>query len=125
MAGANKVLLDSLVAQQAGGALVVGRGVPSAWLRAGTPSISVTNFPSTNGRRARRHHHGIEHHAVSLRLQGARPAGPVLFEVPAFLHDVASTSAGTVDQATGTVTLSAGVRAVTVTLRRPAASSGS
>src|SRR5208282_2441968 len=51
MAGANKVLLDSLVAQRADGALVVGRGVPPAWLRLGTP-ITVTNFPTTDGRRA-------------------------------------------------------------------------
>ena len=108
--GANKVLLDSLVAQQGGGALVVGRGVPSAWLRAGTPSISVTNFPSTDGRRLGVTITASSTTRVSLRLQGARPAGPVLFELPAFLHDVASTSAGTVDQATGTVTLSAGVR---------------
>ena len=51
IAGADKVLLDSLVAVRAGGALVVGRGVPAAWLRHGTP-ITVTNFPTTDGRRA-------------------------------------------------------------------------
>ena len=48
MAGANKVLLDSLVAQRADGALIVGRGVPPpGWT--GTP-IAVTNFPTTDGR---------------------------------------------------------------------------
>ena len=34
MANANMVLLDSLVAQRADGSLVVGRGVPDAWVRA-------------------------------------------------------------------------------------------
>ena len=104
MAGANKVLLDSLVAQRSDGALVVGRGVPASWLRAGRP-ISVANFPTTNGRRA-----GLVIAAsgttVTLRLGGARPAGPVLFQLPSFVSNIAATSAGTVDQATGTVTLS-------------------
>ena len=45
---ANKVLLDSLVAQSSDGTLIVGRGVPSKWLHNGQ-SISVTNFPTTGG----------------------------------------------------------------------------
>ena len=32
IAGADKVLLDSLVAQRSDGSLVVGRGVPPGWL---------------------------------------------------------------------------------------------
>ncbi len=123
MAGANKVLLDSLVAQQAGGALVVGRGVPSAWLHAGAPSIAVSNFPSTEGKRLGVTITASSATQVSLHLGGARPAGAVLFELPAFLDNVASSSAGTVDQAAGTVTLPAGARSVTVTLRHPAPSS--
>jgi hypothetical protein len=120
MAGANKVLLDSLVAQRTSGVLVVGRGVPSAWLHAGASPITVTNYPTTKGQRA-----GITIRAssgtqVNLTLDGARPSGQVLFQLPAFLDDVASTSAGTVDEATGTVTLAPGVRHVSVTLRHPA-----
>ena len=116
MAGANKVLLDSLVAQRADGALVVGRGVPPAWLRLGTP-ITVTNFPTTDGRRA-----AItitsSGSSVSLTLGGSAPAGPVLFQLPSFIGNVASTSSGTVDEASGTVTLPPTVRHVRVTLRR-------
>jgi hypothetical protein len=116
MAGANKVLLDSLVAQRTDGSLVVGRGVPAAWLGHGPP-ITVTNFPTTAGRRA-----GIiissSGRSVALTLRGAPPAGPVLFQLPSFVHNVATTSAGHVDQATGTVTLATGLRHVTVTLRR-------
>ena len=63
--------------------LVVGRGVPPAWLRSGTP-ITVTNFPTTAGRRA-----GLTITAagrsVSLTLRGASPQGPVQFAAP-FLH---------------------------------------
>jgi hypothetical protein len=115
IAGANKVLLDSLVAQRAGGSLVVGRGVPPAWLRSGTP-ITVTNFPTTAGRRAAVTITctGKE---VSLTLRGAAPQGPVLFQLPSFIHDIAATSAGSVNQASGTVTVPPGVRHVTVTMR--------
>ena len=82
IAGADKVLLDSLVAQRSNGSLVIGRGVPPAWLDRGAP-IAVTNFPTTDGRRA-----GVSiassGRSVSLTLSGALPAGPVLFQLPSF-----------------------------------------
>ncbi len=115
MAGANKVLLDSLVAQRADGQLVVGRGIPPGWLRHGTP-ITVRNFPTTAGRRA-----SIavtcSDASVTLTLRGAVPQGAVLFGLPSFIRNVASTSKGTIDQATGTVSVPSRVRQVTVTLR--------
>ncbi len=115
MAQADKVLLDSLVAQRADGALIVGRGVPSVWLASGTP-ITVGNFPTVDGRRM-----GLRITAtggsVSLAMSGDLPPGPVLFELPAFVNAVASTSAGTVDEADGTVTLPPGTATVTVHLR--------
>ena len=90
MAGANKVLLDSLVAQRADGSLVVGRGVPPGWLARGTP-ITVSNFPTTAGRRI-----GLtissSGRSVSLTLRGPRPAGPVLFQLPSFVHNLAAAS---------------------------------
>jgi hypothetical protein len=49
-------------------------------------------------------------------LTGHSPAGQVLFELPAFVNDVASTSSGSIDQQTGTVTLNAGTTSVTVKL---------
>jgi hypothetical protein len=116
MAGANKVLLDSLVAQRSDGALIVGQGVPARWLGLAAP-ITVTDFPTTDGRRLSLtiiSHGG----SVSLRLSGQLPTGPVLFELPSFVHNLAATSAGRVDQATGTVNLAPGTRAVTVELRR-------
>jgi hypothetical protein len=119
MAGANKVLLDSLVALRADGALVVGRGVPAEWL--GRSAIAVSNFPSGGERRL-----GVtissasSGRSVTLSMRGAMPAGPILFELPSFVDNVASTSAGTlatVDQSAGTVRVPARVRQVTVTLR--------
>ncbi len=116
IAGADKVLLDSLVALQSNGSLLVGRGLPPGWLDRGVP-IAVTNFPTMAGHRS-----GItissSGRSVSLTLRGAVPAGTVLFQLPSFVHNIASTSAGTVSQATGTVTLRSNVRHVTVTLRQ-------
>ena len=118
MANANMVLLDSLAAQGADGSLVVGRGVPSSWLSAGK-LISLANFPTVAGR-----HLGLairsSGSSVTLTLSGQAPAGPVLFQLPAFVGNIAHASAGTVDEKTGTVTLAATVRTVTVQLAHPA-----
>jgi hypothetical protein len=115
IANANMVLLDSLVAQRADGSLIVGRGVPDTWVRAGQV-ISLANFPTLNAK-----HAGLvirsNGSSVTLTLSGQRPGGPVLFQLPAFVGNIASTSAGTVSEPTGTVTLAPAVRTVTVQLR--------
>jgi hypothetical protein len=116
LAGADKVLLDSLVAQRSNGQLVVGRGIPPAWLRSGAP-ISVANFPTTRGRRLGLRITDAGGTSITLALRGARPSGPVLFQLPSFVGNVVAASAGTVDRTSGTVTLSPAVRHVTVTLR--------
>ena len=115
MANANLVLLASLAAQRADGRLIVGRGVPDSWLSHGQP-ISVANFPTTDG-----HHLGLTIRgsggAVTLTLSGQAPAGPVLFQLPAFVNNIAHASAGVVDESTGTVTLNPSVRSVSVQLK--------
>jgi len=116
MAGSNKVLLDSLVATTSDGSLVVGRGIPAAWLRRGAP-ITVTNFPTTAGHRIGLTMTGTGR-SVSLTLRGAPPRGPVLVQLPSFIGNIATTSAGTVDERSGTVTAPPSVRYLTVTLRR-------
>jgi hypothetical protein len=115
IAGSDKVLLDSIVAQRADGSVIVGRGVPPRWLAAGEP-IAVTNFPTTDGKRSS-FTIDADGTVVHLNVAGATPAGKILFELPSFVANVASTSSGTVDQHTGTVTLAPGLRHVTVTLR--------
>jgi hypothetical protein len=58
--------------------------------------------------------------AVTLTLPGGRPAGPVLFQLPAFVRNIAAASAGHVDEASGTVTLAPAATTVTVRLRHAA-----
>ena len=112
-ADANLTLLDSLVAERGDGTLIVGRGVPNAWTRDRTV-LEVANVPVSTG------HLGVRVTAhgrqVTLRLTGDHPGGPVLFQLPAFVHNLARSSAGAVDPITGTVTLSAHTRSVTVTM---------
>jgi hypothetical protein len=115
IANANKVLLDSLAAQASSGTLIVGRGVPDAWLASGK-TISVTNFPTTDGQRVSIKISSIGH-AVTLTLTGS--TSTVLFQLPLFVNNIASSSTGTIDQAMGIVQLSAPEQTVTVKLRNP------
>jgi hypothetical protein len=117
IANANMVLLDSLAAQRSDGSLVVGRGVPDSWVSGGQV-ISLANFPTAGGK-----HAGLtiqtSGSTVTLTLSGDQPSGPVLFQLPAFVGNIAHASAGTVDNKTGTVTLAPTVHSVTVQLSRP------
>jgi hypothetical protein len=113
-------LLDSLVSQRTDGSLIVGRGVPNSWVGSGQ-RIAVSNFPTTDGHRI-----GVtittRGDAVTLQLTG-KPSGPATFELPAFVNNIASASAGAVDNGAGTVTIPAHTQSVTVTLAHaPAAS---
>jgi hypothetical protein len=114
IAGADKVLLDSIAAQRADGTLIVGRGLPSSWLDRGP--ISVTNFPTAGDRRV-----GLTitsaGPAITLTLHGRAP-GPVMFQVPSFVRNIASTSTGHIDQTGGSVTIPPGTRRVTVEMRK-------
>jgi hypothetical protein len=106
-------LLDSLVSQRADGGLIVGRGVPNSWVASGQ-QIAVSNFPTTDGHRI-----GVtittRANAVTLKLTG-KASGPVTFELPAFVSNIAATSAGTVDNGAGTVTVPATTHSVTVVM---------
>jgi hypothetical protein len=80
--------------------------------------VSLANFPTAGGR-----HLGLTIRTsglqVTLTLTGQPPSGPVLFQLPAFVGNVAHASAGTVDEQTGTVTLASSVRSVSVQLTHP------
>jgi len=112
-------LLDSLVSQATDGGLIVGRGVPNSWVASGQ-RIAVSNFPTIDGHRI-----GVtittQGDAVTLKLTGEL-SGPVSFELPAFVNNISSTSAGTINSGAGTVTVSANTRSVTVTLAHAPAS---
>jgi hypothetical protein len=77
----------------------------------------VTDFPTTDGRRLSLRI-SANGRAVTLTLSGQKPPGPVFFEVPSFVHNIASSSAGSIDQSRGTVVLSSRTERVTVQLRR-------
>ncbi|MFZ0666440.1 MAG: hypothetical protein WAM97_11850 [Acidimicrobiales bacterium] len=115
---ANKVLLDSLVAQESDGDVIVGRGIPSQWLSKGTAQMSVTGFPTLDGERIDLTI-STTGASVSLHLSGNPAPGNVLFELPSFVGNILSTSAGRIDESSGTVTIGPSVRSVTVELRRP------
>jgi len=114
MATANNVLLDSLVVQRSDGSVLIGRGIPEPWIRTGKP-ISVANFASSDGHRLG-FTISVRNRAVSLTLTGDRPSGPVLFQLPAFVHNLRRSGSGTVDEPTGPVTLPSGATHVTVEL---------
>jgi hypothetical protein len=114
IAGANGVLLASLVTERTDGTLIVGRGVPPAWVR-GTEPISVENFPTTEGKRLSLTI-APKGNSVSLSVRGRTPKG-ILFQLPSFVGNIASTTTGQVDEQSGTVALKPETAAVTVRLR--------
>jgi hypothetical protein len=105
------------VVQRSDGSLIIGRGVPDAWVRTGK-KISVTNFPSVDGHRL-----GItisiHGQAVSLTLTGDKPTGKVLFQLPAFVRNLDGAGRGIFNDRTGTVTLAPNARHITVKLAHP------
>lgn len=115
MANANKVLLDSMAAQEADGTLLVGRGLLDAWVARGQV-VAVTNFPTMGCGRVDIRISGSTH-AVTLSLGGpAAGSEPVAFQLPVFVDNIASATSGTIDEGTGTVQLPAGQTSVTVRL---------
>ncbi len=118
IANANKVLLDSLVAQRSDGSVIIGQGVSNAWLRTGQ-TVSVANFPTVDGHRINL---TISAHdrAVSLSLSGDNPPGQLLFQLPIFVHNLRHSSLGTLNDNTGSVELPPGSSHVTVNLVHPA-----
>jgi hypothetical protein len=80
-------------------------------------SISLTNFPTTDGRRlsVSISSSGL---SVSLTLNGHLPSGQVLLQLPGFANNIVSTSSGTINQEAGTVTLAPRATSVTVQLHK-------
>jgi hypothetical protein len=115
-ADANLTLLDSLIAERGDGTVIIGQGVPVSWTTNGR-RIAVSNMPIAHDERIAIEivTHG---RAVQLRISGGTPSGSILFQLPAFVGNIAASSAGRVDEASGTVTLPATARRVTVVLRR-------
>ena len=114
-ATATKVLIDSLIALKSDGSVIIGRGVPNAWVTAGKV-IEVANFPITDGNRMGFTITGVTGNKIDLDLTGAAPSGGTIFDLRAFKNNISSVTAGTPDSAAGTVTLSSGTTHTTVYL---------
>jgi hypothetical protein len=109
-------LLDSLIVEKADGTVVVGRGVPSAWIAPGQV-IELSNYPVSTGQRMGIRVEGLPGGLVRLSVTGEAAGKTVIFNLPVFMDNIAAASTGMVDAAAGTVTLAPNQTSVTVTLK--------
>ncbi len=108
-------LLDSLIVEKSDGTVLVGRGVPDAWVAEGQV-IELTNYPISDNRRIGIRVEGLPGNQVRLALTGDQPKGKVVFNLPIFLKGIASTSAGIFDPNEGAVILDPGITKVVIKL---------
>jgi hypothetical protein len=108
-------LLDSLIAERSNGTVLVGRGVPDDWVMQGQV-IELSNYPLSDNRRIGIMVEGLPDDQVRLNLTGDQPGGEIVFNLPVFINNIRTSSAGVVDNESGTVTLDPGITNVTVTL---------
>lgn len=111
-----QAILQACASVSVDGTVIIGRGVPDAWLRAG----DVLEWRNININDGRTLDFTLTAHGdhLSLDLSGDVPFGPVLLDLPAMAGNVASATAGTVLDS-GVVRLEPGERSVTVTLKLP------
>ena len=112
---ATKVLFDSLIAVKADGTAIVGRGIPAEWIVEGE-KIEIADYPVSNGDRMG---YSIETQGktVTVTFTGDNSNTPVSLELLAFKDNIASAEGFEYDQAAGIVTVPAGTKSVTVTLK--------
>jgi len=108
-------LLDSLIVEKSDGTILVGRGVPNAWVSSGQV-IKLSNYPISENKRMGIVVEGLPGNQVRLTLTGDAPGANVVFNLPIFINNIKSATAGTVDNPSGTVTLGSDTTSVTVTL---------
>jgi hypothetical protein len=111
---ATKVLIESLIAEMYDGRVLVGRGIPNLWVANGQV-IDLSNFAIKDNKRMGIKIEGLAN-AVRLTISGNAPAGDILFNLPIFKNNISSATAGTIDNATGTVILTNTTATVTVNL---------
>lgn len=109
-----QALLETNCSVKVDGTVIIGRGLPDQWIANGKKvqwaNVNVNNnkkidFTITGGTSG-----------ITLDISGDIPEGDILFNLPIFKNNIASSSAGTVDNASGTVILPAGTASVTVEL---------
>jgi hypothetical protein len=112
-----QALLQVCASVKVDGTVILGRGIPDYWLEPG----SVVEWANVNVNEGRRISFRItaDQYAVELRIWGDERAGEVHFNLPVFKENIASASAGTINEKEGIVTLSPTTNAVSVVLRHP------
>jgi hypothetical protein len=108
-------LLDSLIAEMSDGTMLVGRGVPDDWITEGKV-IELSNYPIAGNQRMGLKVEGLPNNQVRLTLTEDRPDGQIVFNLPVFINNIRSATAGVVDKDLGTLTLDSGISTVTVEL---------
>jgi hypothetical protein len=108
-------LIDSLIVEKSDGTVLVGRGVPSAWLADGKV-IELSNYPLSGNRRMGILIKELPGNQVRLTLTGDAPVGKVIFNLPIFIDNIKSATTGTLENSAGEVILEPGTTEVTVTL---------
>jgi hypothetical protein len=112
---ASKGLVESLIAERFDGSVIIGRGIPPEWLTATTP-IALDNYPISTNKRMGYSITMSSSDRITLTLTGDAPQGAIAFNLPIFLGQAISASAGVVDNTQGLVTLQPSTRSVTVSL---------
>ena len=111
---AEKVLIESLIAEKSDGTVIIGRGIPTEWCAPGQ-RIEISDAPVSS-----RNKIGYRMEAfadrIEIELTGAPPAGPMWIDLPAFIGREISTSAGSFDANEHRVVLPAATGRATVLL---------
>ena len=115
---ASKVLIDALIAEKINDKIIVGRGVPKEWITA-NQTFSVSNHVVEQGKKVgysvQTSSDGKE---VTITFTGDQTTLPFSVELINFKNNIASVSDGfEFDLENGIVTVPAGTKSVTVTLK--------
>lgn len=110
------VRFDSLIAEKSDGTVIIGRGVPTEWIR-DQQKIGLNRYPARNGTRI-----GYDLTTVGKRvtIRFTGPPTSYSLELPALRNNIATVSVrgAVIDQTAGTIKLPHGTRTVTITLNR-------
>ncbi len=112
---ATKVLINSLVAEMMNGDVIIGRGIPDEWLKAGE-EIKISNIPIANNKRFAYHLVAGEQE-VTIEFSGDQPEGEIFIDLPAFVGGkILSTSLGSsvIDNTIDRVTVPKDTKKVTI-----------
>jgi hypothetical protein len=86
-----QALLEACISVKTDGTVIIGRGIPDEWLKDG--SVIAWKNVRINGGRKLDFSLSANTTTVTLRLDGERPSGKIIFDLPAFKGRIASIQA--------------------------------